>query len=159
MSVFLLGAKILLIARFGMPTPYWDQWDAEAIGLYLPYLNGTLGLERFLAFHNEHRILLTRVNALTLLWLSGTWDPILQMLANAAIHVLGIALLVTLLGRLLDRTSLLFFLGLATLLFATPLGWDNTLGGFQIQFYYLLLLSPLCLHLVCHARALSARVR
>ena len=65
------------------------------------------------------------------------------MLVNAAIHLCGIALLVVLLGRLLDRASLLLFLAFATLLFATPLGWDNTLGGFQIQFYYLILLSLL----------------
>jgi hypothetical protein len=152
-----LGAKILLIARLGIPTPYWDQWDAEATGLYLPYFSGTLGPERFLAFHNEHRILLTRVNALALLWLGGSWDPILQMLVNAAIHLVAIGLLVVLLGRLLERASLLFFVGLATLLFATPLGWDNTLGGFQVQFYYLLLLSIISLHLVCHTRAWSVR--
>jgi hypothetical protein len=152
-----LGAKILLIARLGSPTPYWDQWDAEAVGLYLPYFDGTLGLERLLAFHNEHRILLTRVNALALLWLSGTWDPILQMLANAAIHLAAIGLLVTLLGRLLDHASLLLFLAFATLLLATPLGWDNTLGGFQIQFYCLLLLSVVSLHLICGARAWSMR--
>jgi hypothetical protein len=42
-------------------------------------------------------------------------------------------------------------------MFATPLGWDNTLGGFQIQFYYLLLLSLLSLHLLCGARAWSVR--
>jgi hypothetical protein len=153
----ILGAKLLLIARLGIPTPYWDQWDAEAIALYLPYYSGTLGPERWLAFHNEHRLLLTRVNALALLWLSGTWDPVLQMLVNAAIHVGGIALLVVLLGRLLDRTSLLLFLAFVTLLFSAPLGWDNTLGGFQIQFYYLVLLSLLGLYLLCGARAWSAR--
>jgi hypothetical protein len=153
----ILGAKILLIARLGIPTPYWDQWDAEAVGLYLPYFSGTLGSERWLAFHNEHRILLTRANAMALLWLSGNWDPVLQMLLNAAIHFGAIALLVVLLGRLLDRTSLLLFLAFVTLLFATPLGWDNTLGGFQIQFYYLILLSLLSLDLLCGERAWSPR--
>jgi hypothetical protein len=153
----ILGAKLLLIARLGIPTPYWDQWDAEAIALYLPYYSGTLGPERWFAFHNEHRLLLTRVNALALLWLSGSWDPVLQMLVNAAIHVGGIALLVVLVGRLLDRASLLLFLAFVTLLFAAPLGWDNTLGGFQIQFYYLILLSLLSLHLLCGAPAWSPR--
>jgi hypothetical protein len=153
----ILGAKLLLIARAGIPTPYWDQWDAEAIGLYLPYFSGTLSPERWLAFHNEHRILLTRAHALVLLWLSGTWDPVLQMLTNAVVHLAGIALLAVLLGRLLDRAGLLLFLAFVTLLFATPLGWDNTLGGFQIQFYYLVLLSLLSLHLLCGARAWSPR--
>jgi hypothetical protein len=152
-----LGAKLLLIAHAGIPTPYWDQWDAEAVGLYLPYFSGTLSPERWLAFHNEHRIVLTRLHAFALLWLSGTWDPVLQMLANAVVHLAGIALLAVLLGRLLDRAGLLLFLAFVTLLFATPLGWDNTLGGFQIQFYYLILLSLLSLHLLCGARAWSPR--
>jgi hypothetical protein len=152
-----LGAKLLLIARAGVPTPYWDQWDAEAAGLYLPYFSGTLSPEHWLAFHNEHRILLTRLHAFALLWLSGTWDPVLQMLTNAGVHLAGIALLAVLLGRLLDRTSLLLFLAFVMLLFATPLGWDNTLGGFQISFYDLILLSLLSLHLLCGARAWSPR--
>jgi len=55
-----LGAKILLIARLGIPTPYWDQWDAEAAGLYLPWLEGRLDAAHWFAFHNEHRLVLTR---------------------------------------------------------------------------------------------------
>ena len=57
--VAILGAKVLLIARLGIPTPYWDQWDTEAAGLYLPWLSGTLTPAHWFAFHNEHRIVLT----------------------------------------------------------------------------------------------------
>jgi hypothetical protein len=152
-----LGAKVLLIARAGSPTPYWDQWDAEAAGLYLPYLSDTLSPAHWFAFHNEHRIALTRASALALLWLDGTWDPILQMLVNALVHVASIGLLVVLLGRLLDPASLLVFAVFTTLLFAVPFGYDNTLSGFQIQFYSLVLCSLASLYLTCHARAWTAR--
>jgi hypothetical protein len=152
-----LGAKALLIARAGSPTPYWDQWDAEAAGLYLPYLSNTLSRADWFAFHNEHRIVLSRATALALLRLDGTWDPILQMLFNALLHVAGIGLLVTLLGRLLDSASLLAFAAFATLLFAVPFGYDNTLSGFQIAFYGLVLFSLTSLHLTCHAEAWTAR--
>jgi len=152
-----LGAKILLIARLGILTPYWDQWDAEAAGLYLPWLSGTLTPAHWFAFHNEHRIVLTRVSALALLWLNGTWDPIVQMLFNAAVHLAAVGLLVVLLGRLLDLARFLFFAAFALLFFAVPFGWDNTLGGFQVQFYYLILLSVLSLHLSCHAPAWTVR--
>ena len=147
----ILGAKILLIARLGNPTPYWDQWDAEAAGLYLPWLEGRLDAAHWLAFHNEHRIVLTRASALALLWLTGSWDPIAQMLFNALLHVTAIGLLVALLGRLLDLTCFLLFAAFALLLWAVPFGWDNTLGGFQLQFYGLILLSVLSLHLTCAA--------
>jgi hypothetical protein len=153
----ILGAKILLIARCGISTPYWDQWDAEAAGLYLPWLSGALSPAHWFAFHNEHRIVLTRATALALLWLNGNWDPIVQMLFNAAVHVTTIGLLIAVLGRLLDPAGFLFFAAFALLLFAVPFGWDNTLGGFQVQFYYLILLSLLGLHLICHAPAWTAR--
>jgi len=151
-----LGAKILLIARLGIPTPYWDQWDAEAAGLYLPWLEGRLDAAHWFAFHNEHRLVLTRASALALLWLTGSWDPIGQMLSNALVHVAAIGLLIVLLGRLLDLTRFLFFAAFGLLFWAVPFGWDNTLGGFQLQFYGLILLSMLSLHLVC-APAWSAR--
>lgn len=151
----MFGAKIWLIARLGSPTPYWDQWDGEAAGLYLPYLSQTLSLDNWLAFHNEHRIVLTRATALALLRLSGSWDPILQMLFNAALHVATIGFLLAVIGRLLNTAALMFFLGFALLFFAVPFGWDNTLGGFQIQFYLLILLSTLSLFILYQSKAWS----
>lgn len=56
-----LAAKLILIAHFGQPVPFWDQWDAEAYRLYKPYLEGTLQPQAFIEPHNEHRILLTRL--------------------------------------------------------------------------------------------------
>ena len=153
----ILGAKILLIARLGIPTPYWDQWDAEAAGLYLPWLSGRLDAAHWLAFHNEHRLVLTRATAFALLWLNGGWDPIVQMLFNAVVHVAAIGLLIALLGRMLDLASFLFFAAFALLFWAVPFGWDNALGGFQVQFYYLILLSVLSLHLISHAAAWTPR--
>src|SRR5262249_3733997 len=50
----------------------------------------------------------------------------------------------------------LFLLGFSLLFFAVPFGWDNTLSGFQIQFYFLLLLSVLSLFLLSSASAWSA---
>jgi len=151
----ILGFKILLIARLGSPTPFWDQW-AEGFGVYLPYLSHTLTLDQLLAFHNEHRLLLTRATALALLMLNGRWDPILQMLVGALVHVSAIALLLIALGRLLKSSALMFLLAFALLFYAVPFGWDNMLSGFQVQFYYLLLLSVLSLILLSRAKAWSA---
>jgi hypothetical protein len=152
----ILGFKTLLIARLGSPTPYWDQWIGEAIGVYLPYLSHTLTFDHLVAFHTEHRLLLTRAAWLALLILNGTWDPLLQMLIGAVVHVAAIGCLLGALGRVLDLNRLILLLGFAMLFCAVPFGWDNTLAGFQLQFYFLLLLSIVSLLLLSRAEAWSA---
>jgi hypothetical protein len=32
-ALVVIGAKLWLVARYGNPTPYWDQWDAEGVTL------------------------------------------------------------------------------------------------------------------------------
>jgi|tagenome__1003787_1003787.scaffolds.fasta_scaffold20964022_2 hypothetical protein len=150
----ILGFKILLIARLGSPTPYFDQW-AEPFSVYFPYLSHSLSFGRLIEFHNEHRLLLTRLTDLALLILNGTWDPILQMLVGAVVHVAAIGILLIALGRVLKLDQLIFLLVFALLFHAVPFSWDNTLSGFQIQFYFLLLLSVLSLLLLSRAKAWS----
>lgn len=125
------------------------------MNVYLPYLSHTLTFDQMLAFHSEHRLLLTRAAWLGLLIANGTWDPILQMLIGAIVHVAAIAVLLIGLGRALELNRLLVLLGFALLFCAIPFGWDNTLAGFQIQFYFLLLLTALGLFLLPRAKAWS----
>jgi hypothetical protein len=66
----LFGVQIWLISYNGNATPFWDQWDAEANGVYRAYLNHTLTFRQMLNPHNEHRILTTRLLALLLLKVS-----------------------------------------------------------------------------------------
>jgi hypothetical protein len=80
-----LGARLWLIHRFGSPFPLWDQWH-EALGVYLPYSEGSLPPADLFAAHNEHRIFFTRICSLGLLLLNHQWDNQLEMVANAIIH-------------------------------------------------------------------------
>ena len=98
-ALVILGAKLLLIERFGANVPFWDQWDAEAALLYKPYLEGTLGWADLFAAHNEHRIFWTRILSLGLLELNGVWSPRLQMLANAILHAAILGLLLSWFSR------------------------------------------------------------
>ena len=59
-------SRAWLIREWGSPLPFWDQWDAEAIGLYWPWLNGTIHWQDLFRAHNEHRIFLTRAADLAL---------------------------------------------------------------------------------------------
>src|SRR3954469_5275124 len=90
----LFGAKVYFVQNFGSVVPYWDQWDAEADLLYKSYLNSDLTVPRFFSSHNEHRVVMTRALALAMFELNGGWDPILQMIVNAALHVVAIVLLI-----------------------------------------------------------------
>jgi hypothetical protein len=156
-ALVIIGAKLWLIIIYGSETPFWDQWDSEPAFLYKPYLENSLRVSDLFVPHNEHRILFTRILALTLLELNGYWDTILQMTINAAIHAASIAVLLTLLGRALQAGHVTLLAVFTALLFAIPFGWENSLSGFQSQFYLLLLFTFLCFLTFRGAAAFSAR--
>lgn len=141
-ALIVLSAKLIIIAHYGNSTPFWDQWDAEAENLYLPLIEGNLTWANMFAAHNEHRIFTTRVLALVLFYLSnGIWNPLLQMQVNAIIHVLALAILLWYITKALTHTAKNALLIFCTIIFSIPFGWENTLAGFQSQFYFLLLFS------------------
>ena len=41
-ALAVIGIKCWTIHRFGSPTPFWDQWDAEGALLYPKFLDRTL---------------------------------------------------------------------------------------------------------------------
>jgi hypothetical protein len=155
--LIILGAKISSISVYGSATPFWDQWDAEAIGIYRPYVTGTLRFTDLVVPHNEHRILLPKLVALGLFVASGRWDPLLQMICNAMVHTAAVGVLLIVLTRGLDRGGRLALAFFAALAFALPYGAENTLAGFQLQFYLLILLGPLAVFLLYDAAAWSAQ--
>lgn len=157
LAAFLLvfGSKLLLLKGIASPLPYWDQWDAEALHLYKPYLEGTLGWADLVASHNEHRIFFPRLLALALFELAGQWDPVLQMIVNAAMHALFAAALFLLLSRVVAPGRQVLLLAFVSVTFVVPIGWENTLSGFQSQFYFLMLFSLTALYLFVRSRALS----
>jgi len=140
-ALVVIGAKCWMIAHYGSPTPYWDQWDAEGAFLYPKYFGGTLQISDLIAPHNEHRILVTRLWSLLLLELGGYWDPILQMVANTLILGAAVALLVISFQPILDRRLWIAFTLFTTAVFALPSGWENTLCSFQSPWYFMLLFS------------------
>ena len=142
--VFLLvfSAKLLLIREFPVTAPTWDQWDAEARALYLPYYNCGLTWSGMLGLHNEHRIFFSRLLALGLLVLNGQWDPRLQQVVNAGMHAMTAVVLLVMLWRGLEwRLDALA--ALVVPVFGLPYAWENALFGFQSAFYFFLLFSIL----------------
>ena len=155
-AAMLLGSKLWLIGAYGNATPYWDQWDAEAANLYKPFLEGRLGWAHLFTPHCEHHIFTTRLLALGLLTLNGIWNPLLQMVVNAVLHIATLGFGIALLARVVGRRHLSALLLFALVLCGVPCAWENTLAGFQVQFYLVLLFSIACLWLTVTRDPLSA---
>jgi hypothetical protein len=156
-ACLLIGAKWMLIHTYGNPTPYWDQWDAEADRLYAPYLAGKLQWLSLGDAHNEHYIVTTRLMALLLFVVNGQWNPLLQMLVNAVLHAVALVYLLCLLRRLVPGIVSAPSLLAALVLFCLPYAWENTLAGFQTQFYFNLFFSFAALWFLVIEMPLSSR--
>jgi hypothetical protein len=156
-ALLVLGTKLILIARVATTTPFWDQWDAVAQSMLLPWVHHEWHWSNLLLPQNEHHIVPTRVLELLLFVLNNSiWNPMLEMTVDAVLHVAALTLFIAGVSRLVPapvRLPLLFF---AALFFCLPLGSENTLWGFQSQFYFLLLFSIGFLWAIACARQLSA---
>lgn len=85
---------------------------------------------------NEHRIIPTKLLSLWLLKLNELWNPLLQMIANAFIHILSIVVLIALLYRAIEQRHLPLIAGTATIIFCLGIGWQNTLHGISSHWYF-----------------------
>ncbi len=136
-----VGLKWATFDRFGSAMPDWDQWDAEALNLLGPWYGHDHVVQHILEPHNEHRVVLTKVQNLTLTLLNGQWDARLEAVTNAMLHgLVAVALWLLARRRLPAFTHAPVWL-LAVVLFGFPLAWQNVLGGFHSQQYWLVALS------------------
>lgn len=151
LAIFVFFVRAWLIKVWGSPLPFWDQWDAEAIGLYAPFLNGTLQWQDLFRAHNEHHILLTRVTDLALFAAYGGWNPWAQLLVNAALHATTAAVLAAVFWNAMPSRrygNAALIIGL-TVLFTATCGWQNALYGFQSGVYFSNLLSVIAIAGLC----------
>ena len=169
-----LGLKWATFDRFGSAMPDWDQWDAEAYYAIIPWFENDHFLQNIFTPHNEHRIVLTKLQNLALTVLNGQWDARLQAVTNAILHSALATALWLLAVRLVAPSprlplspspplpaspSLLLpsLWLLAVALFGFPLAWQNVLGGFHSQQYWLLFTSFTAIVTLPFARPLTFR--
>ena len=150
LSLFLmgLGFKFAMVLKSDSPVPYLDQWEAEAINTYLPWFHHTLSFGDLFEAHNEHRIFWTKIYDLALLLLNRQWDSELQMTLNAVLHCGALAGFGWLMARLMGKENWPFIWLPLMLTLALPFAWENTLAGFQSQFYFMLIFSLLTIWLL-----------
>jgi len=139
-SLFLtiLGVKAFLIHRFGSDLPYWDQWAKEGEMILAPAREGTLRWSALFVPHSEHRIVPTLLLNLGLAEWSGQWDARVECVVNAMLHTGFMVLLTGYVFRVYSPRAGLVTAWLQLALTVAALDWENTLGGFQSQFYFLI---------------------
>lgn len=155
--LFLLGARWGWIDRFGSDLPNWDQWDAEGVHLLAPWREGQPLLPALFLPHNEHRVVLTKLLNLAVTAANGCWDQRLECVVNAWLPaILATALFLWSRGFCPPRLLPLLWLLLAAG-WGLPLAWQNILGGFHSQQFFLIGLSCAAIILLPAARAGSGR--
>jgi hypothetical protein len=168
-----LGLKWATFNRYGSAMPDWDQWDAEGSYLIVPWFEHDQPfLKALFEPHNEHRVVMTKLQNLGLTLLNGQWDSRVEAIVNAILHSV-LAAAFWLVGRRWSRVAhespaapqhaarmaaifdATFFL-MIVVLFGLPLAWQNVLGGFHSQQYWLLGLSFIAIVALPFVRTWSA---
>ncbi len=145
--LLILGTRWWMVGSFGSDMPFWDQWDADAATVLIPYQEGRLNWSTLTYPHNEHRVMFTRLTSLASFLLSGQWDSRVQAMLNAFIPAATALFLFAVLANLFPGRRRLWLLWLTLLaIFALPFSWENTLGAFQSQFHYKALFAFLAIY-------------
>jgi hypothetical protein len=161
-ALLLFGAIVLThsfyVSLFASNYPFWDQWDQLHAEL-IPWWQGHGSLSLLFTPHNEHRILFTRIMSMTLLWMNqGQWSNLVEAYFNTLVWSGVLTLFYLLVAREIKTLPIrivlmIFVIGMCCL----PFDWENTLVGFQSQFYFMLGVTVLLAG--CAAYATDSRTR
>jgi hypothetical protein len=151
------GARLWIVDDIGSSTPFWDQWNAEGMELFKPFLLGKLSWSNLFAPLNEHRIVLTRLLLLGLFRADGMWDPRLEMVVNAMIAAGTATLIAHLVLLEIGEAWLRPIVAAVAFLWVLPYGWESTVMGIQSLMYFLLLFSFTALWGLSHGPPFSTR--
>lgn len=126
------------VENFAVALPFWDQWDAEWVGLLKRWTEGKLAVSDLWNNHNEHRIFPTRLLTLLSFEMTGTWSNLTEIKINVFLGALTPILLIWLMYKSRELFSFRWLVVAVIIAGATfPLSWENLLIGFQSQFYFL----------------------
>lgn len=154
---FILGVRWAVFDRYGMTMPEWDQWDAEGLYLLAPWFNNDHFLRALFTPHNEHRVVLTKLLNLGLTVANGHWDQRLETTANAFLPATLAVAFFFLARRHLARRWLAPLTVFLAVIFAFPFAWQNVLGGFHSQQFFLVSLALVAIALLPFATPFSVR--
>jgi len=152
-----VGGRWAVINQFGTDLPQWDQWDAEGLHLLVPWFQHRFTFAELVLPHNEHRVVLTKLLNLALTLANGQWDQRLEATVNAFLPAtIAIALFSLGSRRLAGKWHAPIFLVIAAA-FSLPIAWQNVIGGFHSQQFFLIGLSLGIIVYLCEASPWSGK--
>jgi hypothetical protein len=137
------SVRLIAIAMYGSPLPFFDEWDAGAAGLYKPYLDGQLTIWSLLSRLNEHIIFTSRILNLVTFELAGEWNVRLQMAVNGAIYAGFATSFAAMLLPLLSAMHRLKLIAFCLVLFGPPMETEIITMGMNAHFYFVIIFSVL----------------
>ncbi len=153
LALFIWCVKLWVIRHYGDSCPFGDEWTFEADTLLKPAQQHALSLPlMFAPISHEHRIFWTRLFVLEPLQAQRRFG--IQAFADGRAGPLcitappAITLFLSLCVRGLAAPLRLLFMLATCLLWLLPFGWENTLFGFQSQFYFVILFGIATLWLI-----------
>ncbi len=151
-ALLILAARLHGIAKHGTPVPFWDEWDPDVIGIFLPPASGHPGLAALLAPHNGHRIVLTRLLSLALFRLQGgQWDILTNVVLNQIAFSVFAGMWLVWLASFLRFWPQLAMLAAGIAILANPFGWQAQTWAFESQIYLCVMLSVAAFALLARA--------
>lgn len=139
----ILGFRILLVEKFGVPIAWGDDLDGIAHRILARLHNGTFEWSLLFVPHNgDHVITATRLWEMLWYYINGEWDPKLVMIVKTPIYAAAMTIFIHLLTRGMERGRFLAA-GLLTALIAFPFNYHNLLWAFQSQFDFFFLAAAL----------------
>ena len=146
LALLLVGRSLALIYDMARPMPYWDAWEFMKA---LPAITtGRYTLADLVAFHNEHRIVTTRLIMLADLRLFDLSGYLPTAITTILLALIGGLLGFVACGRGWIAASVA---AVAASLLLSVAQSDNYSSGFQVQFPLVDLLSMACLGAVVAA--------
>lgn len=149
LALLVACARAIYVSLYSSDIPFWDQWDLLNRTL-APWWSGHW--PPLLEPHNEHRIVFTRLISMGLLALNGgVFSNLVEAYVNTIIYGAVLALFYVLLSRELSGRAARLLLFLVVLAIGCmPFDWENTLVGFQNQFYAMAAIAMLLVALACY---------
>lgn len=123
----------VLLKQYVVNVPFWDQW--EFVTIIQKSNEGDLGAADFFAQHNEHRLVFPRIFMYMLAKISH-WNVNYEVAFSFILALISFVFLAQILRKTLDSRRM-YYAGLIvlSLVFFSPIQWENWLWGWQIQWF------------------------
>jgi hypothetical protein len=146
------GVHSFYVSLFAGDLPFWDQWTQINEEL-APWWQDHTNLHFLFAAHNEHRIFFTRLVSMALLTINdGHWSNLAEAYINTLIYASVLASLFVFSAWDIRSTPMRALLLLSVIgMGCLPFDWENTLVGFQNQFYFMLAAAVILMAVAAYA--------